>query len=96
MRILVAADHWFPDHRGGAARVAAETAALLAQHGHDVEVLAPADPEHPPLERHGSLAVHRVLRRGPLPQTLTDPWETRPSDQRRPNSCGSPGTSKGQ
>jgi glycosyltransferase involved in cell wall biosynthesis len=77
MRIIVAVDHWFPDHRGGAARVAAETAALLAQHDNDVEVLAPADPTLPVLERHGALAVHRVLRRGVLPQTLTDPWETR-------------------
>jgi len=76
VRILVAVDHWFPDHRGGAARVAAETARLLAQHGHDVEVLAPVDPTRRPLEREGSLAVHRVLRRGALPQTLTDPRET--------------------
>ena len=41
MRILVATDHWFPDHRGGAARVAAETAALFAARGHAVEALAP-------------------------------------------------------
>lgn len=77
MRIVVAVDHWFPDHRGGAARVAAETAALLARQGHDVEVLAPAAAAQPALERHGRLVVHRVLRRGALPQTLTDPWETR-------------------
>jgi glycosyltransferase involved in cell wall biosynthesis len=84
MRILVAVDHWFPDHRGGAARVAAETAMLLAQHGHEVEVLAPADPMLPVLERHGALAVHRVLRRRVLPQTLTDPWETRRAALGRP------------
>ena len=76
MRILVGTDHWSPDHRGGAARVAAETAGLLARHGHDVDVIAPVDPGHPPLWRDGSLVVHRVLPRSVLPQTFTDPVQT--------------------
>ncbi|HKI92019.1 MAG TPA: glycosyltransferase family 4 protein, partial [Gaiellaceae bacterium] len=76
MRILVATDHWSPDHRGGAARVAAETASLLARRGHDVDVIAPAVPGRPRLWRDDSLVVHRVLPRSVLPQTLSDPVQT--------------------
>jgi UDPglucose--hexose-1-phosphate uridylyltransferase len=42
MRILVASDQWFPDVRGGSARVATETARRLAERGHEVVVLSPA------------------------------------------------------
>jgi len=76
MRILVATDHWSPDHRGGAARVAAETAMLLARRGHDVDVIAPATRGWPREWRDGSLVVRRVLPRTALPQTLTDPLQT--------------------
>ncbi len=76
MRILVASDHWFPDHRGGAARVAAETAALLAARGHAVEALAPAAADLPAHERRDGVVVRRVLPRTRVPQTLADPWRT--------------------
>jgi glycosyltransferase involved in cell wall biosynthesis len=75
MRLLVAVDHWFPDHRGGAARVAAETAARFAAAGAAVDVLAPRG--GPRLERRGALTVHRVLPRTVAPQTLTDPLAVR-------------------
>lgn len=77
MRVLVAADHWYPDHRGGAARVAAATAALLAARGHAVDVLAPASPGRDAHTRDGLLAVHRVLPRSRVPETLADPRRTR-------------------
>lgn len=76
MRILVATDHWFPDHRGGAARVAAETAQLLADAGHEVEALAPVAGGKPREEHTAALSVHRRLARSALPQTLADPRRT--------------------
>jgi glycosyltransferase involved in cell wall biosynthesis len=73
MRVLVASDQWFPDYRGGSARVAAATASGLADRGHRVTVLAPHDPEQPREEDHeDGLAVLRVLRRRVLPQTIAD------------------------
>lgn len=77
MRILVATDQWFPDLRGGSARVAAETARRLARRGHDVVVLAPRAAGKPVETAEGSLVVRRVLRRSALPQTLTDVATTR-------------------
>ena len=77
MRILVATDQWFPDVRGGLARVATETSRRLAARGHEVVVLAPRHAGAPAVEPDGSLRLLRVLRRSHLPQTLTDPAETR-------------------
>jgi glycosyltransferase involved in cell wall biosynthesis len=75
VRILVATDQWFPDFRGGSARVASETARGLARLGHDVTVVAPRSSEAPEREQEGTLTLLRVLRRGPLPRTLTDVTE---------------------
>ena len=72
MRILVAADQWFPDFKGGSARVAAETARGLAALGHEVTVLVPRHPGAPAHERAGNLTVLRLLRRYGLPQTFAD------------------------
>ena len=76
MRILVATDQWFPDLKGGLARVATETAARLAGRGHEVHVIAPAVPNLPAESREGNLTIRRVLRRRGLPQTLADPVGT--------------------
>jgi glycosyltransferase involved in cell wall biosynthesis len=73
VRILAVADVWFPDHKGGSARVAAETARRLADRGHDVTVLAPRTPGLPPDTVEGtSLRVLRTLPRTSLPSTATD------------------------
>jgi glycosyltransferase involved in cell wall biosynthesis len=74
MRILVAADQWFPGVRGGVARLAAESAERLAARGHDVTVIAPAGAD----DGRTSATMHfaRPLRRGRLPRTFTDPIET--------------------
>ena len=77
MRILVASDQWFPDVRGGAARVAVDSARMLAERGHEVVVLAPRASGSRPLVEEAGVTVHRVLSRSFLPQTLTDPIETR-------------------
>ena len=76
MRILVATDQWFPDLRGGSARVATETARGLARRGHDVTVIAPAAENQPVEAREGSLTLLRVLSRRALPQTFADPLGT--------------------
>lgn len=70
MRILVATDQWFPDHVGGLARVAADSARGLAALGHDVVVLAPVGAES--TEDPPGVLVERVLQRSRLPQTVTD------------------------
>jgi glycosyltransferase involved in cell wall biosynthesis len=72
MRILVAADQWFPDFKGGSARVAAETAGGLAELGHDVTVLVPQREGAPSRERAGNLTVLRLMRRHGIPQTFAD------------------------
>ncbi len=82
MRILIASDQWFPDRRGGVARVATETALGLAERGHDIDVLVPTGAGRPRCEQKDSLTVRRTLRRSPLPQTVTDPWETRRAARR--------------
>ncbi len=77
MRVLVATDQWFPDRMGGVARVATETARRWAIAGHEVIVLAPRSPAAAEVERDGGLRVSRVLPRGKVPQTLSDPIFTR-------------------
>lgn len=77
MRILVATDQWSPDVVGGSARVASDTARALARRGHEIVVLAPAQPGRARVEEEGGAEVRRVLRRGPFPQTFADPVLTR-------------------
>lgn len=72
MRILVAADSWFPDAVGGSARVAAETSRRLAARGHEVAALVPSKTGKPAVEAEGSLTLVRGLRRGRMPRTVTD------------------------
>jgi UDP-N-acetylglucosamine 2-epimerase (non-hydrolysing) len=75
MRILAATDQWFPDSAGGSARLAADLTAALARRGHDLTVVAP---QTDVLDYSGhDFALERVLTRGRLPQTLTDPSEVR-------------------
>jgi glycosyltransferase involved in cell wall biosynthesis len=76
VRILVATDQWSPDVVGGSARVAAATARALGRRGHEVVVLAPRRPGAPAVQHEGPVEIRRVLRRGPLPQTLADPVAT--------------------
>jgi glycosyltransferase involved in cell wall biosynthesis len=74
MRILVAADSWFPDVRGGSARVATETARRLAARGHELTVLAPASNAAPAVEVDGGMTVLRRLPRSSLPKTVLDTY----------------------
>ena len=76
MKILVASDQWFPDLRGGSARVASETARRLAQRGHEVTVLAPKFDGEPAHSTVAGVNLLRVLPRTVLPQTFTDPIAT--------------------
>jgi len=78
MRILVATDQWFPDHVGGVARVATDTARGWASVGHEVVVIAPRRAGSPrESSQDDRLTLHRVLPRGRLPQTFSDPVATR-------------------
>lgn len=77
MRILVVSDQWFPDLRGGSARVATDTARLLATGGHQVTAVVPEGQDDPSGEAADNLIVRRVLPRGRLPMTLTDVLATR-------------------
>lgn len=77
MRILVTTDQWSPDLVGGSARVAADTARALARRGHEVVAVAPAAAEMPRVTFEEGVEVHRVVRRGPFPQTFADPILTR-------------------
>ena len=88
MRILVATDQWFPDCMGGVARVATDTARRWAAASHEVVVIAPRNDGHAFEETSVSdgLTLLRVLPRGRLPQTLTDPpaarlWASRLAHQ---------------
>jgi glycosyltransferase involved in cell wall biosynthesis len=81
MRILVATDQWFPDHIGGVARVATDTARAWARRGHEVVVIAPRRGA-PERTDDGALTLLRVLPRGRLPQTLTDAPATRRAARR--------------
>jgi glycosyltransferase involved in cell wall biosynthesis len=73
MRILIVTGEWFPDWRGGAARVAADTANLLGQRGHEVVVLGPKSCE-PTIEVSDGVEVRRILTRT-WPRTITDPFD---------------------
>jgi glycosyltransferase involved in cell wall biosynthesis len=76
VRILVATDQWFPDFKGGSARVATATATLLAVRGHEVTVLAPRAADAGEAVVEGGLTLRRAIRRTAVPQTLSDPRET--------------------
>jgi glycosyltransferase involved in cell wall biosynthesis len=78
VRILVTTDQWFPDCMGGVARVATDTARQWAAAGHEVVVIAPRSDGHAveKTSENGALTLLRVLPRGRLPQTLTDPPAT--------------------
>ena len=82
MRILVASDQWFPDRMGGVARVASDTARGWAEHGHEVVAIVPESPSAPERASEQRVSVCRVLPRGRLPQTLTDPAATRRAAER--------------
>jgi glycosyltransferase involved in cell wall biosynthesis len=73
VRILVPTQQWFPDRTGGAARVARATAAGLAARGHEVVVLSPRFADEPTHSTVDGVEVRRVIRRGALPLTATDP-----------------------
>jgi glycosyltransferase involved in cell wall biosynthesis len=64
---------------GGVARVAADTAHRWAAGGHDVVAIAPRVAGNPERQTYddGALTLFRVLSRGRLPQTLTDPRAAR-------------------
>lgn len=80
MRVLMASDHWLPERRGGAARVAGDLASGLARRGHDVVVIAPQAPGAP--AHAEALELERALPRGWLPQTLVDAPATRRAARR--------------
>lgn len=72
MRLLVLTDQWSPDVVGGSARVATDTARLLAGRGHRVTVIAPAQPGLAAVETLDGIELRRVVRRGLVPQTWGD------------------------
>jgi glycosyltransferase involved in cell wall biosynthesis len=76
MRIVVGTDQWSPDVVGGSARVAASTALHLGARGHEVTVVAPRMDGLSTVERQGDVDLHRSIRRGVLPQTISDVLET--------------------
>jgi len=55
------------------------TAHGLARRGHQVVVVAPGAAGEPRVSNADGVELHRSMRRGPLPQTLTDVYETRRS-----------------
>jgi glycosyltransferase involved in cell wall biosynthesis len=77
MRILIASDQWFPDFKGGSARVVTETAQKLAERGHTVTVLAPRVDGKKTEQAVGPMTVRKVFARNRLPITFTDVLETR-------------------
>ncbi len=76
MRILIASDQWSPDVIGGSARVASDTARALARRGHTVTAIVPQHPSRAPRSIDEGVDVLRMLPRGRLPQTVTDPVAT--------------------
>jgi glycosyltransferase involved in cell wall biosynthesis len=72
MRILVATDQWFPDYRGGSARIATATSERLAEAGHDVTVIAPAFKGSPRIDTRGRRRLLRVIPRNAFPRTLLE------------------------
>jgi glycosyltransferase involved in cell wall biosynthesis len=77
MKLLIATSQWFPDYRGGTARVVRTTAEGLARRGHEVLVVAPRAEGEPVETVENGVAVRRVVRRTPLPRTVTDIYELR-------------------
>ena len=77
MRILVASGQWFPDFKGGSARVVTDTAQRLAERGNAVTVLAPRVRGEVREQRSGNVTLQRVLARNPLPNTFTDVFQAR-------------------
>lgn len=75
MRVLVASGTWYPA-RNGVARVATEVAHGLAGRGHEITALVPRVDGLPVEERQGSLTVRRVIKRGRIPLTIKDVFET--------------------
>jgi glycosyltransferase involved in cell wall biosynthesis len=76
MQVVVATDQWSPDAIGGSAVVARATAQQLARLGERITVLAPRAGTPSAVERDGGVELHRSIRRGPLPQTVSDVFET--------------------
>lgn len=73
MRILVATEQWYPDYVGGTARVVRDTAVALAARGHIVTVVAPQSAGQAAEALEDGVRVLRLIRRGRLPKTWTDP-----------------------
>jgi glycosyltransferase involved in cell wall biosynthesis len=76
MKILVTAQQWFPDYRGGTARVVQATSVALAKRGHDVHVIVPRHAGDPRMSTVDGVVVHRAIRRSIVPETWTDALET--------------------
>jgi glycosyltransferase involved in cell wall biosynthesis len=72
MRILVGTDQWFPDYRGGSARLATETSDRLAAAGHQVTVIAPRTPGLAQVEEQGGRRLRRAIPRSWVPRTILD------------------------
>lgn len=72
MRILVASDQWFPDYRGGSARITTATSELLAEAGHDVTVIAPASKSLDRIDMRGRRRLMRVIPRNAFPRTVLE------------------------
>jgi glycosyltransferase involved in cell wall biosynthesis len=77
VRILVLAEQWFPDYAGGTARVVRATAEGLVKRGHELLAIVPRCDGQPETELVDGVELRRCLRRGLLPQTATDVYETR-------------------
>jgi len=75
MRVLVASDTWYPA-RNGVNRFATEVARKLVARSHDTPVLAPQVADIPTEERHDSLAIPCIIRRGRIHLTIEDVLET--------------------
>lgn len=69
-------DQWFPDVKGGSARVAVAVASGLADRGHEVVVLAPRHPGAPQHSSTANLELHRTLGTRLDPRSITDAVET--------------------
>lgn len=85
LRILVASDQWFPDVRGGVARVATESSRRLAALGHDVTALVPKRPGAEAEWQDNGVRVLGALHRTVVPQTLSDPRDAARAVRELPN-----------
>src|SRR6266550_9328116 len=72
VKILVATDQWFPDYRGGVARLATETSDRLVAAGHEVTVIAPKSSTLPRVEESARRRLLRVIPRNAFPRTVLD------------------------